>query len=142
MANDPEMEALIQALSEMGVMPGYQGRLDQQMQVANELRKTPMPQGREVSNGRVFVASSPLENIAAALKQYQGQNDLARLHGQVPEWAGSQGGLLAREQQARQGVLRGQVNQYQALIDALRNRNQQQPYRPGTYDVPGPGDIE
>jgi hypothetical protein len=84
-----------------------------------------MPEGRMVSNGRVFVASSPLENIATALQRGMGMHQAQGVMGQ-------QQGLINQEQQYRTPIVNyilGQAKQ-QALIDAIRGR-QQQPTQQG-----------
>lgn len=47
--------------------------MDEQMQMAEALRGTPMPEGRQV--GRVYQASNPLEVIAAAGQRWKGDRD-------------------------------------------------------------------
>jgi len=108
----------------MGVLPQQQGALQQQMKQAEALRATPLPGGRTVSNGRVFVASHPLENVAALGQQLMGTIGSKRLGEQ-------QQGLIGQEKANRMQVLQGmqkQQSDYQAILErlaqAIRARNQ------------------
>jgi hypothetical protein len=47
-----------------------QAALQQQMEVADQLRNTPLPEGR--GYGGVYTAANPLEFLGSGLKQYQG----------------------------------------------------------------------
>lgn len=49
------------------------GDIQQQMGIADELRNTPMPEGRD--SGRVYTAANPLEILGATIKQFKGQRD-------------------------------------------------------------------
>jgi hypothetical protein len=64
----------IQQLVALGVIPDEQSDLQQQYQIANELRTTPTPQ--MYGNGRIMVAASPLEHIAVGLQRYKGMKDM------------------------------------------------------------------
>ena len=128
---------LVNSLSEWGVMPQRQALLQQQMAMAQKLRGTPLPEGRQV--GRVFVASNPLETAGAALGQFLGQR-------QIGQTMAQQGGLVDREQALRGPYLQELQRRYQEEADLRRQilgrlRGQDQSYRPGTYDVPGPEDV-
>lgn len=119
-----EYEELMAALAEMGVLPQQHGALQQQMKQADALRATPLPGGRTVSNGRVFVASNPLENVGALGQQLMGTIASKRLGEQ-------QQGLIGQEQANRMKVLQGmqrQQSDYQAILErlaeAMRTRNQ------------------
>jgi hypothetical protein len=125
--NDTQYQELMAALAEMGVLPQQQGALQQQMKQADALRATPMPGGRSVSNGRVFVASHPLENVTALGQQLMGTIASKRLGEQ-------QQGLVGQEKDARMKVLQGMQRQqgdYQAILErlaeAIRARNQTPP---------------
>lgn len=59
--------ALIQMLTQLGSMPERQDLLRTQMQYGREDTQAPMPQGMRV--GGTYIASSPLEHLAAAIKQ-------------------------------------------------------------------------
>ena len=62
--------ALIQMLTQLGSMPERQDLLRQQMQYGREDSQAQSPQGMRV--GGTYIASSPLEHLAAALKQGMG----------------------------------------------------------------------
>ena len=66
MAGPDVQDAMIQA----GLVPQRMGIAQQGMGIAQGLANTPTPEGRTV--GRTYVASSPLEHLSAALRQYQG----------------------------------------------------------------------
>lgn len=59
--------ALIQMLTQLGSMPERQDLMRTQMQYGRDDSQTPMPAGMRV--GGTYIASSPLEHLAAALKQ-------------------------------------------------------------------------
>lgn len=118
-------------LAAMGVLPEQRSLLDQQMKLAQQLRGTPMPQGREVGNGRVFVASSPLENVATAMQRFQGGQNAASIQGQ-------QQGLIDQERGNRASVLRSQMLSHQRMIDALKQIAQNQKNKATPPTAPSP----
>lgn len=97
-----DYEGLLDALAEMGVLPGYQSHLAQQMAMANKLRQTPMPEGRQV--GRIYTAPHPFEQAVAGFERYRGMKDMQAMQGQTPEWSQTLGGLLGREYGARRSI--------------------------------------
>ncbi len=101
--NNPE---LMLRLSEAGVFPDEQDILGAQMKRAQALRATPSAQGREIGPHNVYVASNPLEHLAAGLGRVIGQRD-------TNATAGQQGDLLGR---MRANAV--------AMANALRNRPQ------------------
>lgn len=58
------------------------GDRNRQMEYAEGLRSMETPGGRYVSNGRVYVASNPLEHIAKGVGAYKGTKDIKRLEGE------------------------------------------------------------
>lgn len=64
----------IQLLMEAGLIPEQLSELDSQYAQAQALRETPNPEGRQA--GRVYVAASPLEHIAAMLRRGRGRKDM------------------------------------------------------------------
>lgn len=96
----------LQQLVALGVIPDKQRALDQQMELANQLRTTPMPKGQMA--GRVFVGD-PLGALAAGVERYQGNKQLKKLRGKQDE-------LLNKQNAARMAyvqALRGQQAQPQ-----------------------------
>jgi hypothetical protein len=97
-----------------------------------------MPEGRHL--GRVFVASSPLENVATALQRTMGMKQAQGIQGQ-------QAGLIDREQALRAPYLQELQKRYQEDEDFRRQvwahlrGGQAQQYRPGTFDVPSASDL-
>jgi hypothetical protein len=63
----------LDAISQAGTYDESAGVLGQQMQQANALRGTPMPEGRRA--GGTFVASNPLEMIGAVGMRMKGGRD-------------------------------------------------------------------
>ena len=55
------------------------GERQGQMARAQAMRDADVPRGHSVSNGRVYVASSPLEHLAVGYGKYKGTKDLKRL---------------------------------------------------------------
>lgn len=83
--------ALVQQLIALSSAPDQQQALQQRIQFGREDSQTPMPQGMRV--GGTYVASSPLEHLAAALKQGVG----------LAQQRNAQGGLDESIQQQTQG---------------------------------------
>ncbi len=57
----------ISALMQLGVLQEEGGIIGQEMELADQLRATPTPQGRY--SGRTFVSSHPLEMVGTALNR-------------------------------------------------------------------------
>lgn len=78
--DDPEIrELLLAAYGDQLEMT----ELDRQLQQANALRETGMPEGR--SAGRVYTAANPLEFLGAGIKQYAGMRDAKRIEAERDE---------------------------------------------------------
>lgn len=88
--DEAELEALLarlgitreqlDAIAEAGTYDEANAYLSEQAQRAEAMRNTPMPEGRQV--GRVFVASHPLEALAAGLSRARGAKDYATAMGE------------------------------------------------------------
>lgn len=121
-----DLETLIQQMAALGISPEQLGLYGKQMGRGEQLADTPMAQGRHVGN--TYVASSPLEHLATAMRQYQGQ----KMQGQAVQGYQAQ---LGRNQQGIGAGLTAQNNVYQQMIDELRKRTQ--PKAPGAPPNPG-----
>lgn len=78
--DDPEIrELLLSAYGDQLEM----SELDRQLQQANALRETGMPEGRQA--GRVYTAANPLEFLGAGIKQYAGMRDAKRIEDERKE---------------------------------------------------------
>jgi hypothetical protein len=91
---DPET---LQAMIDAGLVPERSNIAQGQYNYGQKLAGTPSAQGREV--GKTYVASSPLEHLAVALRNYQGQKMMKDAQSQ-------QQGLLDRQGQGRLDYLR------------------------------------
>lgn len=99
----------LKALIELGIIPEELAGVDSQIQQAQALRSSPMPQGQMAGN--VYVAPSIAQFAAAGMDRYQGMKDMKGL------------------QDKRQGLLdkttAGRMSYAQALIDKLRGNGVQ-----------------
>lgn len=86
----PEM---IQQLIELGVIDEQKGDIGAQLQQANSIRNSPLPEGRD--SGRVYTAAHPLEFAATAAKSIMAGKDAKALQQK-------QAALLDKQNQARQ----------------------------------------
>lgn len=95
----------LQQLISLGSVPGKQDLLKQQMQYANQLRSTPLGQGRD--SGRVYTAPSILETLGNVAQKYQG--------GEMAKGLMDKQGALLDQQTA------GRKQYLQMLLQQLRN---------------------
>src|SRR5512139_818481 len=77
----------LDAMSQYGTWGAKSAALGQRRSLADALRGTPMPQGRQV--GRIYVGPNPLEIAASTLNQIQGGRQLKAIEGE--ETAGLEG---------------------------------------------------
>ena len=68
LVNEGYTEEQIQAIMELGLFPEEQKQIDRESALATGLRNREAPDGREVSNGRIFV-SSGLGEVAGGLAE-------------------------------------------------------------------------
>ena len=116
--------ALAEAMARLSMAPEQQGLMKQRMQYGREDSQSQMPQGMRV--GGTYVASSPLEHIAAALQRGIGL-------GQQRGAMGDMQGLTAQSGGDRLAYIRQMLQQMQA---------QQQPQAAGPYQGEVPQMIE
>jgi len=64
---DDKMDELIQQMAALGISPDMLGVLGRQANQGEAWMNSPSPEGRTV--GHTYVASSPLEHLASALRQ-------------------------------------------------------------------------
>ena len=77
--SEEEQRALMEAL---GIDYGAESdALSGQLAQADQLRNTPMPEGRQAGN--VYQAANPLEFLGAGMQQYQGGQDAQRIEGEM-----------------------------------------------------------
>lgn len=108
-----ETDPLVQAMIGAGLYPQQLQQLQRQYGLGQQLMETPSAQGRQV--GQTYVASSPLEHLSNALRQFMG----ARMSK----------GALSNEQN-----LTGQLGtNRQAMMSALNRASGQQ--APGTPEM-------
>lgn len=100
--------ALAQAMSGLGSMPDRQALLKQHMEWGHDATQAPAPKGMQV--GGTYMASSPLEHIAAALQrvmgyrqQGQGERGLTASLGEQDKLRGQYADALMRAMAARDG---------------------------------------
>lgn len=116
MANEND-DALIQQMAALGVSPEMLGLLGRQMSQGESWMNTPTPEGRNV--GHTYVAASPVEHLAAALRQgIGGQRYGAAVSGAKDQIAQNQQGIGAYGKAASSAI--------QQQIDALRKMSQPQ----------------
>lgn len=97
-SEDPaEQEAALKQLVEMGVLGDEMGIENDQLKMAEALRSTPTPEGRQA--GRVFTAANPLEHLAAGVQRYRGGKALE-------EGREAQQGILGKQQEGRLDFLK------------------------------------
>jgi hypothetical protein len=106
---------LIQLMAQLGISPEVLGMLTHQVGRGEQMADTPMAQGRQVGNA--YVASSPLEHLANAVRQFKGQK-------MTQDAAGAYGAQLGQNQKGIAAGLTAQSNVNQPLIDAIRRRLQ------------------
>src|SRR5438445_738011 len=96
---DPE---LLKALTDAGMTEEQLRLLAPQLQMGQEMMQPQHAQGREVGAGpfRTFVASSPLEHLANAMREGVGAYITNKVQGRQQE-------LLAQQQKGRQGAFQG-----------------------------------
>ena len=88
--NDPNVydPSLIQQLVAMGAIPEQQDLAKQKMAWGREDSQMPMPAGMRV--GGTYIASSPLEHLAAALKSGMGYAKQGQATGELRGLIGQQ----------------------------------------------------
>lgn len=70
-------EDQIAQLMQLGVLQDEKGILNQELEMAQQLRQTPGPRGRYT--GRAFVAANPLEFLGRGLDRVRGSMETARV---------------------------------------------------------------
>ena len=98
MALDIPLEELLQYMDpdvldqmvQSGLAQQRGGVAKQAMGIGQEMASTPSAQGRTVRNG-IYVAASPIEHLATALRQYQGQKAMQNAMGKQQEYIDQQG---------------------------------------------------
>lgn len=123
--DDGSDEQAAQIAAAMAGLPYRQQALQAKMRRAGMLAGTQQPQGREV--GRTFVASSPLEHIAAAMSRYVGMRDarqaedaFAPLAHQAEQAGALQGRLARQDKQFGQAIQLGGLKRQQEADAATR----------------------
>jgi len=130
-----DMETLIQQMAALGISPEQLGMISHQIGRGENMADTPMAEGRHVGN--TYVASSPLEHLANALRKGRGEAQIAK----------GQQGFAQQLQQNQQGLAAGARAQNaftQQQIDALNRRRLGQPGADdyGTQPMTAPQPIE
>jgi phytoene/squalene synthetase len=95
----PEM---IQQLVELGVVDEESAQLGGQLQQANAIRNSPLPEGRD--SGRVYTAAHPLEFAATAAKSIMAGKDAKKLQEK-------QAALLEKQTATRRQYIEQLMNQ-------------------------------
>jgi hypothetical protein len=115
---DPEtLQAMIQA----GLAQDQMGLQGQRVKYGEQLAGTQQPEGRQVGN--TYVAASPLEHLAAAVRNMQGQR------------------MMNQGMQAQQGALQGQGAGRIAYLKLLAGRGQPPPQDIGASPQMVQGDL-
>ena len=73
-------EADLDAISQSGVYDENAGLLNQQQALAQQMRGTPLPEGRNI--GGTFQAANPLEFVGATLQRMKGERQADEVLGQ------------------------------------------------------------
>lgn len=109
-------DQIMQILS-LGGLADEKDGLQRQFDQADTLRNAPGPEGRHVGNGRIFVAQSPLEELANVGNHYVGNK-------------------MGRNAEIRSGEIRDE--QAQKRMEYLRRKQSAQPVAPqGPVAMPG-----
>jgi len=110
-------DALRKALIALGVIPEEQALLMRQANQGQSMMDAPTPQGMRV--GGTYVASSPLEHIAAVVQRAVGANKQKTAEEGYRESLAKQTAGRDASYQAQDQLASTQNAQIQALIDAI-----------------------
>ncbi len=124
-APEDDNALLIQQMAALGISPEMLAMLTHQIGRGENLQDTPMAQGQRVGN--TYVAASPLEHMANALRQYKGAQ-------MAKEGKGKYADQLGQNQQGIAAFGTAQNRLQQQQIDALNRRLQ----GAGTYQGAAP----
>lgn len=129
-------EDQIAQLMEMGALAEEGGIIGQEMEMANQLRNTPGPQGR--FTGKAYVRANPMEFVGAGLQQAMGGIQQQKGIKQQRENAQAQADLRKQYMEALIGNLR---NPQGATItpSQVPNRGLAAPQRTAQQMFPMPG---
>lgn len=79
----------LQAMIDAGLVDDRMGLAGKQLGIAHEQFNTPGADGRNV--GHTYVASSPMEHLAVAMRRYQGARGMQGAQGRMADLAAAKG---------------------------------------------------